>query len=171
MPSPVLTTTRLQLRWLTLEDAPLMLAVWNDPAFVQYVADRGIRTVEEAASALGDGALRQYEAFGYGPFRVSLRGDDTAVGICGLFKRDCFEHADIGFSILPAHCRRGYAYEASAAVIDYARRALAMDEIAAIVSPDNTASVMLIEKLGLQFERMVLMPGETESIRFYRMVL
>ena len=42
MQGPVLKTERLELRWLTLDDTPMMFAVWNDPAFVRYVGDRGI---------------------------------------------------------------------------------------------------------------------------------
>ena len=80
-------TGRLRLRSLTLEDSELMLAVWNDPAFVRFVGDRGIRTSEEARDAMQKGALHLYEEFGYGPYRVSLLDCDTAIGICGLFRR------------------------------------------------------------------------------------
>jgi len=36
-----LETERLLLRRLTLADADLMLAVWNDPGFIRFVGDRG----------------------------------------------------------------------------------------------------------------------------------
>ena len=58
MNGPTLNTERLELNWLTLDDAPLMLAVWNDPAFMQFVGDRGVRTIEEAEIALRDGPMR-----------------------------------------------------------------------------------------------------------------
>ena len=60
-------------------------AVWNDPAFVHHVGDRGIRTLEESIKALKDGALRLFEEHGFGPYRVSLKTDDSAIGICGIF--------------------------------------------------------------------------------------
>ena len=43
-----LQTERLTLRWFVPGDEDVLLAVWNDPAFVQNVGDRGIRTVEQA---------------------------------------------------------------------------------------------------------------------------
>ena len=75
------------MRWLTLEDANLMLAVWTDPAFVRYVGDRGIRTLEQAEQTLLSGAFKLYEDHGYGPFRVALKADDVPIGTCGLFQR------------------------------------------------------------------------------------
>ncbi len=166
----VLRTDRLQLRWLTLDDADLMLAVWNDPAFVRYVGDRGIRTGAQARDALRKGAIRLYEEFGYGPWRVALH-DDTAVGICGLFRRDGLDEPDIGFSTLPEYCGNGYAYEAARAVIEHTAQGLGLPRLTALVSPGNAASVGLIRKLGLQFETMLRMAGDDEDVAVYAMSL
>ena len=120
-------TERLTLRRLALDDADLMLAVWNDPAFVRHVGDRGIRTIDDAQDAMREGVLRLYQDFGYGPFKITLKGSEDAIGICGLFRRDGLDEPDIGYATLPAHCGRGYAYEAACAVIDYAASSLALD--------------------------------------------
>ena len=160
-------TERLQLRKLTLDDAGLMLAVWNDPAFVRHVGDRGIRTTEEAHDAMRKGALHLYEAFGYGPYRIGLKGDDTAVGICGLFRRDGLDEPDIGYSTLPEFCGKGYAYEAAIAVMDYARSEFDLERLIAIISPQNDASIGLIRKLGFEFERMHTMPDDDDEVCIY----
>jgi RimJ/RimL family protein N-acetyltransferase len=165
-----LLTDRLQLRWLTLDDVDLMLAVWNDPAFIRHVGDRGIRTEEQARDAMSRGAIRLYEEFGYGPWRVALH-DDTAVGICGLFRRDGLDEPDIGFSTLPEYCGNGYAYEAARAVIGHAADVLGLPRLTALVSPGNAASVGLIRKLGLQFETMVRMAGDDYDVAVYAMPL
>ena len=164
-------TERLRFRRLTLDDTNLMLAVWNDPAFIRYVGDRGIRTLEEARQAMLDGPLMLYEKYGHGPYRIALKNDDTAIGICGIFRRDGLDEPDIGFSTLPKHCGRGYAYEAACAVIDYARADLGLPLLTAIVSPDNAASVGLIRKLGLRFERMYEWPDSDEEVAIYGMQL
>ena len=162
-----LRTRRLQLRWLTLDDADLMLAVWNDPAFVRHVGDRGIRTPEQARDALKDGAMKLYEDHGFGPFHVAVRSDDTPIGICGLFCREGLEEPDIGFAVLPGYCSRGYAYEAASAVMEYVRHDLALTRVVAIVSPENTASIDLLEKLGLQYESMLRLPEDDHDICLY----
>jgi RimJ/RimL family protein N-acetyltransferase len=162
-----LLTERLQLRWLTLDDAGLMLAVWNDPAFVSYVGDLGIRTAEQARDALKDGALKLYEDYGFGPFRVAVQSDDTPIGICGLFCRDGLEEPDIGFALLPEFCSKGYAYEAACAVMEHVRNDLALTRVIAVVSPENAASIRLLKKLGLQYESMLRLPEDGQDICLY----
>lgn len=164
-----LETARLVLRRVTLDDADLMLAVWNDPAFVRNVGDRGVRTLDEAQQAMREGALKLYADYGYGPYAVTLRDDGTRIGICGLFRRDSLDDPDIGFALLPAYCGRGLAGEAAEAVLRYARDDLRLGTLTGIVSPDNAASRGLLEKLGLHFDRMITMPGDSEEVCLYRM--
>ena len=164
----LMETERLRLRPVTVDDAALMLAVWNDPAFIENVADRQIRTIEQAREAIENGAQKLFENYGYGPYCLSLKSEGSMIGICGLFKRENLEDPDIGFGVLPDFCGRGYAGEAAVAVVDYARSELRIDRITAIVSPTNVPSISLIEKLGLTFVRMITMPGDDEAICLYR---
>lgn len=167
----VLETDRLRLRRLTLDDAELMLAIWNDPAFVRHVGDRGIRTREEARQALRDGPLQLYAEYGFGPYRVALKSDDRAVGICGLFRRDGLDDVDIGYSILPEYCGQGYAFEAATAVVGHARDDIGLARLTAIVSPDNGPSIGLTRKLGLRYEKTIRMTGDDDDVCIYAMGL
>ena len=166
-----LETERLVLRRLTLDDADLMLAVWNDPGFLRNVGDRGIRTLEQARKTMATGVMRMYVDYGYGPYAVTLKNDGTQIGICGLFKRENLEYPDIGFAILPDYCGRGLAAEAAVAVRDHARDDLALETLTAIVSPGNAPSIALLEKLGMSFDSMITMPGDDDAIRLYRLNL
>ena len=162
-----LETERLSMRWLTLEDAGLMLAVWTDPAFVHHVGDRGIRTLQQAEETLLSGAFKLYEDHGYGPFRVALKADDVPIGTCGLFRREGYDDPDIGWSVLPEFVRQGYAYEAARAVLEYAQSELGLTRILAFVSPENAPSIKLAEKIGLRFERLTRLVGEDEYVGLY----
>ena len=166
-----LETERLYLRRVTLDDADFMLAVWNDPAFIRNVGDRGIRTVEQACEAMQTGALKLYADYGYGPYSMVLKSDGSRIGICGLFKRENLKDPDIGFAVLPDYCSRGYAGEAALAVVAHARDDLRLGTLTAIVSPGNAPSIGLIEKLGLSFDRMITMPGDDEAISLYSKTL
>jgi len=135
-----------------------MLAVWNDPAFIQNVGDRGIRTIQQASEALADGPLKLYTERGYGPYRVALADSDEPIGLCGLFKREFLDDPDIGFGLLPDYRGKGFAYEAAIAVLNHARHGLGLSRLTAIVSARNTTSIGLIGKLGLRFESMVTIP-------------
>jgi len=148
----VLETERLQLRKLTLDDAGLMLAIWNDPAFLRHVGDRGIRTTEQAEEAMRAGAMHLYEAYGYGPYRIALKGDDTAVGICGLFRRDGLDEPDIGYSTLPDFCGQGYGYEAGGLALAFAFDELNLHRVTSTIFSYNERSIALFEKLGFRRE-------------------
>ena len=163
-----LETERLYLRRVTIDDADLMLAIWNDPDFVRHVGDRGIRSIEQAREAVRSGPLQLYADYGYGPCVLVQKSDGARAGICGLFRREHLEHPDIGFALLPAYCGSGLASEAAAAVLAHARDDLGLDVITAIVAPQNAPSIALIRKLGLDFSGMITMPGDEEAICLYR---
>lgn len=166
-----LVTGRLVLRRVTADDADLMLAVWNDPAFVRNVGDRGIRTIDDAREAVRAGPLKLYRDYGFGPYAMVLKASNARIGICGLFRRENLDRPDIGFAVLPDYCGRGYAREAARAVLAHARDDLALRRISAIVAPGNAPSIGLLESIGLEYEGMITMPGEEEAICLYGMRL
>jgi ribosomal-protein-alanine N-acetyltransferase len=165
--SPQLETERLRLRWLTEDDADLMLAIWNDPDFVHFVGDRGVRTLDEARDAMRNGVLQLYRDFGFGPYCLTLRGSDEAMGICGLFKRAKLDYPDIGYALLPAFCGRGYAFEAARVVAEHARAHMQLAKLYAIVTPGHARSVRLLEKLGMVAGEPIRMPGDDEDVILY----
>jgi ribosomal-protein-alanine N-acetyltransferase len=168
--NPTLLTPRLELRWLTEDDAGLMLAIWNDPDFIRHVGDRGVRTTAEALEAMGP-ALALYRTHGYGAYRIAPRDGGPAMGICGLFKREIFSEPDLGYALLPAWRGGGYVFEAARAVLDEARDRLGLESANAIVSPGNAASIHLLEKLGMRRQGPVRMPGDDDDILLFSVAL
>ena len=167
MSTQILETKRLTFSRLTLADAAFMLELMNEPAFIEFVADRGLRTEADAARYLSEKILPAYERLGYGFYRVNLKESQAAIGICGLVKRDTLDDADIGFAILQRFCGKGYAYEAAVAVMDYGHTVLGLARICGVTAPDNQTSIHLLEKLGLKFQRKFHLPGYgSESLLF-----
>jgi GNAT superfamily N-acetyltransferase len=78
---------------------------------------------------------------GYSLWAVTLAGSDAAIGMCGLLKRDSLRHADVGYAFLPEWRAQGFAREAAAATLQYARDVLGMRKIVAVCSPDNDRSI------------------------------
>lgn len=163
----VLETARLVLRPLTLEDAPFVLGLVNEPSWLRFIGDRGVRTLDDAVGYIRKGPLAMYERHGFGLLLVELKSDGSPLGMCGLLKRDSLEDADIGFALKPAFWGQGYAYEAAAAVVAEATRVQGLQRIAAIVANDNASSIKLLERLGMRFERHIRMPGETVEISLF----
>lgn len=164
----VLSTERLTIRELTLDDAEFIFGLVNEPSWLEHIGDRGVRTLDDARGYLTNGPLAMYARHGYGLWRVERREDGAVVGICGLLKRDTLPDADIGFAFLPAYWSQGYAREAARATLDHGFSALGMPRIAAIVSRHNAASIRLLERLGLRYERaLVDPPGKDGNTLLY----
>ena len=108
-----------------------------------------------------------YETMGFGMYVVTLKESGEPIGTCGLVKRDGLDDVDIGFAFLPQYRGQGFAFESAAAVLDHATRDLDLKRIVAIVSAANHRSIRILEKIGLKFERMVRLPGETDEIPLY----
>ena len=147
----MILTARLSIRELVEDDAPFVVQLLNDPAFLQYVGDKGVRTLDEAREYITTGPRAMYAEFGFGLWVVELP-DGTPIGLCGLLKRPVLDDVDLGFALLPQFRRAGYTLEAASAVMAYARETLQLDRLVAIVNPDNEASASLLERLGFSFE-------------------
>ncbi|HYP53863.1 MAG TPA: GNAT family N-acetyltransferase [Pyrinomonadaceae bacterium] len=162
----VLETERLILRRLTEDDAGFILRLLNEPSFLRYIGDRGVRTPDDARRYVREGPAASYERHGFGFYLVELKEGGAAAGICGLVKRPALEDPDIGFAFLPAYWSKGYAFESASAVMNYARDVLALRRVLAIVSPDNEPSARLLGKLGLKYERLLSI-AEGDEVKLF----
>ena len=162
-----LETERLVLRRLSRGDAPFLLELLNEPSFLRYIGDKGVRTEADARRYVETGPLASYERFGFGLLRVELKESGEPIGMCGLLKRDALPDVDVGFAFLPRFWSKGYAFESASAVLAHARDALGLRRVLAITSPDNEASIRLLEKLGFQFERMARVPEDGPEVRLF----
>lgn len=163
----ILETERLSLRSLDEDDAEFMLDLVNQPSFIRFIGDRGVRTVDEARAYIRKGPVESYEVNGFGLYLVALKQTSVPIGICGLLKRAPLDDADLGFAFLPAYWSRGYAFESAEAVLHHGKSVLGMTRIVAVVAPDNRASIGLLTKLGFVYEGMVRMSEDEPEIRLY----
>ena len=167
----IVETDRLVLRRLEAEDAPFMLALLNEPSFIQYIGDRGVRTIDQAVEYIAKGPQASYDRYGFGLYLVELKGAQTPIGICGILKRDELPEPDIGFAFLPAHWSQGYALESATAVRDYARDAIGLPRLLAIVNPSNDSSIRLLERLGFTFTSSTRLSPEAHDVNLYARTL
>ena len=163
----VLETDRLTIREFTNDDAPFILRLLNEPSFIENIADKGVRTLEDARAYLADGPMASYGKNGFGLWRVGTRDGDTPVGMCGLIRRDILPDVDIGYAFLPEHCAKGYALESAAAVMAYARDRVGLTRVVAVVDGANARSIRLLAKLGFVHESMVRMAADEPEICLY----
>lgn len=72
----------------------------------------------------------------------------------------------MGYALLPEFAGCGYATEAALAVMDYGTNKLGLKRIVGITSVENKASIHVLQKLGLKFEKMVPYSEDEESMLF-----
>jgi RimJ/RimL family protein N-acetyltransferase len=163
----VLETQRLGLRRLAADDAAFILELLNEPSFLRWIGDKGVRTCEDACRYLESGPLAMYAKHGFGLLAVESREGGAAMGMCGLLKRDALELPDLGFAFLPRCWSRGYAREAAQGVLAHGRASLGIRRVLAITDPDNQPSIRLLESIGFRFERLLRMPGDAHDVRLF----
>ena len=131
----------------------------NEPSYLKYIGDKGVRTVTDAEQFIENVARKSYRDNGFGHYIVELRDSGTPIGTCGYVKRDELEYPDIGFAFLPQFCKQGYAFESARAVLSHGFDAFGLKNISAITTQNNENSGKLLAKLGLEFERLIEMPS------------
>ena len=163
----LLETERLLINMITQDDASFLYALMNDKDWILNIGDRGIRTIEDAEDFIKTRFFKSYKENGFGFYSMVIKDTLEMIGIVGLVNREGLEHIDIGYGILPEFRGQGFAYEATKAVYDYSQDTLKLKKIVAIVNPDNIRSIKLLQKLGLNFEKMVRLPDEDNDIKLF----
>jgi [ribosomal protein S5]-alanine N-acetyltransferase len=156
----IISTERLHLSEFTSQDAIFIMALLNSEGWLEYIGDRHIHSTQAAEQYIERALTKNYREKGYGFYKCSLRENGETIGMCGLIKRDYLPDIDIGFAFLPEFMGQGYAFEAAAATLSFARKQLKATKIAAITIPSNLPSIKLLEKLGLTYEKTIQAPGE-----------
>jgi len=163
----IIQSERLRLRPTSIQDASFLLDLFNEPDFLNYVGDRKVRTLADAEAYILSAPAFAPQFNGVGYSVVELRRTREQVGICGLLKRDALDAVDVGYAVLRRHRGKGYASEALDAVLNYAREELGTHPLFAFTAPENAGSRRLLEKAGLTFQSMRLVPGYNSEVCLY----
>ena len=161
----IFETERLWLAKVSLDDSEFFYSLLNTPKWLKFIGNRHIYSVDAAEKYIQHLILPSYTKHGFGFYKMVLKEDKKAIGICGLVKRPNLENVDIGFAILPKYERKGYTYEAAKAMMVYAKSKLQLEKIVAITVLENEGSRKLLEKIGLQQSNKILV-GEEELLLY-----
>ncbi|WP_064093463.1 GNAT family N-acetyltransferase [Rossellomorea aquimaris] len=164
----IIETNRLILRWVEVSDAAYILKLLNEPGWIQFIGDKGIRTLDDARSYITSGPRTMYKKIGFGLFLTELKEDHTPIGLCGLIKREGLEDVDIGFAFSEDYHGQGYALEAAQGTMKFAKE-LGLKKVVAITSHNNHSSSKLLEKIGMKFEGFISLPGDSEELKYYKL--
>lgn len=163
----VLQTERLNLRWLCESDAEFILDLLNQPSWLEFIGDRGVRNLEDARAYINDGPLTMIRQHGFGLYLVEVKAGNIPIGLCGLLRRDTLDDVDIGFAFHPDFWGIGYAREAAQACMNHARDSVELPRLVAITLPGNHHSIKLLRSLGMIYEKNIQLGGSGELLQMF----
>lgn len=164
-------TERLTIRRFDLRDAPFILQLLNEPAWLEHIGDKGVNSVGSAEDYLTAGPLAMYGQYDFGLNLVILNETQEPIGMCGLLKRESLQDVDLGFAYLESYWGRGFGKESVEATMRYAREVVHLDRIVAITSPRNIRSERLLSRVGFRFEREIRLVQDSDQLNLWSRTL
>ena len=146
-----LETTRLLMREFREEDAEGMYELNNDPDVVRYTGDPAFVSIEATRDFIRK--YDAYEKFGRGRLTLLLKDTSEYVGWCGLKYDTISSETDLGFRLLKKFWNKGYATEASLRCLEHGFTDLKIEKIVGRAMQENTASIKVLKKVGMIFEK------------------
>jgi ribosomal-protein-alanine N-acetyltransferase len=147
---PAIETQRLLLRMFRPEDLDELARMFSDPDVIRYVGD-GQPVNREGADKALQSIIKHWQTHGFGRWAAVDKQTKEFVGFGGL--RSLFGTPEVVYHLATAHWGKGLATELGRASLRFGFEDRQFDRIVAIAKPLNTASVHVMEKLGMHFEK------------------
>lgn len=154
-------TERLIIRPIKTTDKHFILNLLNTPGWLQFIGDREVKDDIGAEKYIQN--ILENKNFFYSVFE--LRDTKQQIGIITFLYRDNQEFPDIGFAMLTEFENKGYAFEATAKYLEEILTTKRVAKVIAMTLPENSKSIKLIERLGLQYEGNI--QDKTKVLRLY----
>lgn len=144
-----LQTERTILRNLTIDDAKDFYELNLDDDVLKFTGDKPFDSIETAKNFLMN--YDQYEKYGVGRFAVIDKQNLNFIGWCGLKYNSEMDEYDVGFRFFKQYWNKGFATETAQRCLAFGFQELKINRIVGRAMKDNTASVKVLEKIGMTF--------------------
>ncbi len=149
--SQILETERLILRELNTDDAENFYKLNLNPNVIKYTGNSAFKNINEAQEFLIN--YQDYKLNGFGRWAVIEKSTNEFLGWCGLKYDQNLDETDIGFRFFEEYWNKGFATESAKACLDYGFETLNLKTFVGRAMKENLASIKVLEKIGLNFER------------------
>lgn len=157
-----LETTRLALLPFTPNDLDYLHSLWTEPLVRRYICD-DMEIVREQVQAVIETSQESFISTGFGFWRIDLKEDGRSIGFCGLRRfADQYragEQVEILYGLTATQWRKGFATEAANRVLQFGFEQTELRQFYAGADQPNTASVRVMERLGMSFDHQVEING------------
>lgn len=158
-------TPQITLRRFALKDAAGLFELNSDPEVLRYTGDTPFASIKEARDFIR--AYGHYDLYGYGRWSIFRNETREYVGFCGLNFSTAKQEVDLGFRLHRRFWGQGIATEAGFAALRVGFSTYGLEKIVGRAMAGNTASLHVLEKLGMTFEK----EFQEENARWVQMSL
>lgn len=163
-----LESERLIIKDVEVKEAPFYFELFNDPDWIKYINDKGLKSVEETASYLEDILEKNSKLNGLGFYSVLEKGTNSFIGMTSVLQREKLDYIDVGYALLPKARGKGYATEATKLTMNFVQEKFKQDKVLAFTLPENDKSKRLLEKLGFKYIGIqTIFEGEEDCVYEY----
>jgi len=149
---PVLTTARLRLRGLGIEDVDSLYAVFSDAETMRWWSGPPHATPRVTAEMLG-GILAQFANGAGVEWAITRREDGVAIGKIGHWRwQRAHSRSEVGFIVRRDLWGQGLASEALRAVLAWGFGEMGLHSVEAQLDAENAASARTLERVGFRQE-------------------
>lgn len=138
---------RIFLRETTVDDAEFFYRLNLDPEVIRYTGDGPFDSVEAVETFLSE--YDHFEKYNMGRWAVVEQSRQILLGWCGLKYHVEGNFVDLGYRFFRKYWGKGYATESSKLSLEHGFRNLDIDIIVGRADVRNTASIRVLEKLGM----------------------
>lgn len=149
----MIETDRLILREISFEDRDELFELHTDPEVQKYTGESVVQSLDQIDRAIRK-RHRDYSQYGFGRLTTIKKDTHEFIGWSGLTYLPEFDKVDIGYRFKKKFWGQGFATEASKAILEYGFNTLNLDLIIAIALPENKASTRVMEKIGMEYEKL-----------------
>ena len=147
---PCLTTSRVILRQLQLEDAKVLFRVYQSEGVLRFFPCTDSPPIEKVQRFI-HGQGEHWQKHGYGNWGILPVGGDEIIGWAGLQYLPELDETEVGFLLDRPFWGKGYATEVALASLGFGFENINLDHIIALVHPENLASQRVIKKCGMTY--------------------
>ena len=156
----MLQNDRIKLTAMAESNAGFIYTLMTNPNWLEFIGDRNIYGISDANEYIKKVQANPEVNF----WVITKNADNTPVGVVTIIKKDYLAYPDIGFALLPAYYRKGYAYEASKLILHSYFSNESNTELLATSLKHNYRSIGLLDKLGFKYKEEILQDGHEMNV-------
>lgn len=153
----IIETSRTFLRKFTADDFDDIAAILSNPRVMKYLGVSAKPVTRDETKQILDSINRLWKNKGYGRMAVVSKDDNKLIGMAGLrhFEGD----AELFYLLDEPYWGQGLATEIGKAILEYGFETFDFPRIIAVTRPSNAATLRVLDKLGLKYEKEDLIAG------------